>query len=100
MHFELTLRSDKTYEKHYSYGLIFIPGPVWIKENSKLINMSQNPRLELGSIKITEHEAISNLFQDNLEAIINIRNIEAWTDEDLNTLEQDLNNHGFSVTII
>ena len=44
MHFEVTLRSNKTYEHHFSYGLSFIPGPVWIKGDTHLINM----RLTLG----------------------------------------------------
>ena len=39
MHFEVTFRSKETYEKHLSYGLVFIPGPVWIKGDLDWVKM-------------------------------------------------------------
>ena len=98
MHFEVTLRSNKTYENHFSYGLSFIPGPVWIKGDTHLINMSNAPELKKGCIKkLIEHEGLIELFKDNLEAVIVVRDIGHGTNEDLNTLQEDLSDEGFKV---
>jgi len=52
MYFEITLRSEETYETHFSYGLVFIPCPVWFKGSEKIINLNPNsPRYHKGSVK-------------------------------------------------
>ena len=40
MHFEVTLRSNETYEKHFSYGIVFIPCPVWVKGDLDWVKMN------------------------------------------------------------
>ncbi len=100
MHFEIILRSDQTYEKHFSYGLVFIPGPVWIKGASHLVNMSNKPTLQKGCVKkLINSEGLQRVFKDNLEAIIIIRNIGHGSNKDLQVLKKDLQDEGFKISI-
>ena len=52
MHFELTLRNKNNLEKHLSYGLVFMPSPVWVNRDGILINLQpSSPKYQLGSVK-------------------------------------------------
>ena len=98
MHFEVTLRSNETYEKHFSYGIVFIPCPVWVKGDLQLVVMSRAGGLQAGCVKkLMKNEGLGDLFQENLEAVIVVRNIGHGIEKDLNILQEDLINEGFKV---
>ena len=101
MHFEITLRSKETYEKHYSYGLVFIPCPVWVKQDKQIINLNpESPKYRNGSIKkLINCESLDKELINDKEAIVNIRNIGHGTNEDMYNLLNDLNDEGFDVSI-
>ena len=101
MHFDITLRSNETYEKNYSYGLVFIPCPVWVKGSKHILNLNpETPKYVKGSIaKLIESEKIDTDLINEKEAIINIKHIGHGTDEDMLNLKNDLREEGFKVSI-
>ena len=103
MHFEVTFRSKETYQKHYSYALVFIPTPVWIKGDEEVLNWGlkyNSPRYKKGGVKkLIKLENLDLHLTSNKEAIITINNIGHGTLGDLSVLENDLIDNGFNVTV-
>ena len=103
MHFEVILNSSNTYEKNFSYGLVFIPNPVWVKGSKHVLNMNQlynGPKYKIGGIKkLLEVENINIFFKKNLNATILVKNIGHGTNKDLYNLKKDLSNYGFEINV-
>lgn len=82
-----------------SYGLVFIPSPCWIRgEGEVLVKLNpESPLYQLGSVCILlQKEKIIKRINCT-GALILIHNIGHGTQEDLNLLEKDLSNEGFTV---
>ena len=101
MHFEVIFRSDKTFERHISYGLVWTPGPVWVDKKKEVVNMAQQSNLATGCVKklIVQEKLHSILGKDNLKASIIIRNIGHGEMSDFEILVQDLMKEGFSIEV-
>ena len=99
MHFEIILRDKNYIAQHLSYGLVFIPSPVWIKGREQIINLNPNsPKYQKGSIKkLLEKENLKFDKDGNNEAVIVINNIGNGESDDLVNLESDLKSNGFNV---
>ena len=99
MHFELTIRSEKTLANHFSYGLVFIPCPVWVKGDNHLINLNpSSPEYQKGSIKqLIEKENLYHIITEGPEAVLVVNDIGHGTEKDLTTLKEDLVDEGFRV---
>ena len=102
MHFEVTFRSGETYQKHLSYGLVFIPTAVWVKGSAQILNWGltyHSPKYEKGGVKeLIKLENLEQYLKTNKEAIILVNEIGHGTLGDLGRLENDLINNGFKVT--
>ena len=107
MHFEVTFRGKSTegleYQTHFSYGLVFIPSPVWISGDKVVSRLNQNissPDYKIGSVKkLIKSQDLYNYLNSDLEAVIVIRDLGHGTKNDLNMLQEDLCNEGFKVII-
>jgi len=100
MHFELTLRNKNNLEKHFSYGLVFIPTPVWVNRAGILINLYTGPKYQLGSVKkLLNKENLKFDMEEKNEAVIVVNHIGHGRKEDLDNLNIDLEANGFSVTV-
>jgi len=99
LHFEVTFRSKETYEKHLSYGLVFIPVPVWVKGSEQVLNLNpRTPAYQKGSVnRLIEQEKLN--FNENKEAVVAIRDIGHGTRKDFDTLKEDLADSGFKVIV-
>ena len=99
MHFELTIRSEKSLDKHFSYGLVFIPCPVWVKGDNHLINLNpSSPEYHKGSIKqLIDKENLHQIISEGPEAVLVVNDIGHGTEKDLITLKEDLVDEGFRV---
>ena len=99
MHFELTIRPEKALDKHFSYGLVFIPCPVWVKGDEQIINLNpSSPEYHKGSIKrLIEKENLQHIINEGSEAVLVVNDIGHGTEKDLTTLKEDLVDEGFRV---
>ena len=77
MHFTVHLRSKDTYQDDYSYGLVFIPCPVWTKGAREVLNLNpERPDYCEGSIaKLIKKERLKKKLTEQKEAIILIHPI-------------------------
>ena len=101
MHFTVHLRSKDTYQDDYSYGLVFIPCPVWTKGAREVLNLNpERPDYCEGSIaKLIKNERLKKKLTEQKEAIILIHPIGHGTLKDLKTLQKDLLEEGFGVQV-
>jgi len=101
MHFTVHLRGEKTYQDDFSYGLVFIPCPVWTKGKEEILNLNpERPDYCKGSIdKLIQKENLSKEFGGKKKAVIVIHNLGHGSMKDLWTLQKDLQEEGFEVTI-
>jgi hypothetical protein len=100
MHFTVHLRGEKTYEDDFSYGLVFIPSPVWVKGSEHLLNLQYGPELRLGCVaRLIEHEGIAGKLTGKKEAIVLVHPIGHGSRADLATLQSELFEQGFTVKI-
>jgi len=101
MHFTVHLRSKDTYQDDYSYGLVFIPCPVWTKGAKEVLNLNpERPDYCEGSIaKLIKKEGLQNQLTEQKEAIILIHSIGHGSMKDLTTLQKDLLQEGFTVQV-
>ena len=101
MHFEITLRNKNNLAQHLSYGLVFIPSPVWIKGDEQLINLNpSSPMYQLGSVKkLLDKENLKFNLEDNNEAVIVVNQVGHGVEEDMDNLNDDLAANGFTVKV-
>ena len=101
MHFNVRFTSDDTYEKNFSYGLVFVPTPVWIKGSQKLIIINNGgPKYKKGGViqLIKEEKLDKYLVSKNPRAIISIDKIGHGNTKDLNVLIDDLTDNGITIS--
>ncbi len=101
MHFTVHMRSKGAYAEDYSYGLVFIPCPVWIKGDKEILNLNpKRPTYQLGSIKkLIKKENISNKFPYAKSAYVIVHPIGHGSIADFSTLLKDLQSEGFTVQV-
>lgn len=83
----------------YSYGLCFLPCPVWTKGDEWILKLHpENPLYKLGDVKkLIQKEVLTEKIKK--ECLIIVYDIGNGTFEDLKILQQDLMNEGFIVRI-
>jgi hypothetical protein len=101
MHFTVHLRSEETYQDDFSYGLVFIPCPVWVKGKEQILNLNpERPDYCKGGIaRLIAHEKLSGVLQGKRIAIVLIHPIGHGSMKDLATLQEDLLGEGFDVSV-
>ena len=101
MHFTVHLRDDKNDENDFSYGLAFIPCPVWIKGTNQILNLNrERPDYRMGSIKkLISQEKLKKKLSGQRFAHVIIHPVGHGSIADLVTLQRDLLAEGFSVTL-
>ncbi len=101
MHFTVHLRSSTASEPDFSYGLVFIPTPVWKKGRRAICRLNRDsPEYQVGSVSmLLECERLSNEFSGVKTAIVLVHQVGHGSDHDLDTLKLDLASEGFDVQI-
>lgn len=101
MHFTVHLRSEHTYEDDFSYGLVFIPCPVWVKGSKQVLNLNpERPDLRPGSVeRLLEQEGIRDNLKGTKQAFVLVHPLGHGSMADLMTLYQDLLSQGFRVSV-
>ena len=101
MHFTINLRGEKTYQDDFSYGLVFIPCPVWVKGAEEILNLNpERPNYVKGSIaKLINSEKLSSKLTGEKEASVLVHHVGHGSDDDLTTLVNDLEEEGFKVNV-
>lgn len=101
MKFTIIFNSHESYD--FSYGLVFIPCPVFIQGKKQIINLnSESPEYKIGSIKrLIDLEKINEkLSQKNKKSLIIIHQEGQGTQQDLENLKKDLEQEGFIIKLI
>ena len=101
MHFTVHLRSKQTYQDDFSYGLVFIPCPVWVKGRRQVLNLNpERPDLRPGAIeRLIQHECIGDKLVGEKQAIVLVHPLGHGSMADLVTLQRDLLQQGFKTTV-
>lgn len=101
MHFTVHLRSEHTYEDDFSYGLVFIPCPVWVKGSNLVLNLNpERPDLRPGCVEqLLEQEGIGDKLKGAKQAVVLVHPLGHGSMADLVTLQQDLLSQGFKVSV-
>lgn len=98
MKFTLVFSSPEAID--LSYGLVFIPSPVWMQGEREILNLNpEHPDYRLGSFRrLLECEPIvRKLFRHSCVLVVHHEGL--GTDMDLHTLLDDLQGEGFQVEI-
>jgi hypothetical protein len=98
VHFTFVFNSHESID--LAYGMVFIPGPVWVAGEDWLLNLSPDgPRYRTGSVRrlLAKEDIITRLHAGTRDSIIVVHPSGHGIDEDLRTLETDLRQEGFNV---
>jgi hypothetical protein len=98
MKFTLTFSSDES--TNLSYGLVFIPCPVWIQGKREIINLNpERPDYQKGGLhKLLDLEPILSR-QDEKHCVLTVHQEGHGSESDLNMLLEDLKQEGYTVTV-
>jgi hypothetical protein len=83
-----------------SYGLVFIPCPVWVRGNKEIINLNpERPDYQLGSVrKLMDREPIErNLVERSCTVIVH--SVGHGSQKDFDNLITDLKVESFKATV-
>ncbi len=98
MKFTIVFRSYESYD--VSYGLVFIPCPVWIQGKREIINLNPEfPEYKIGSVKrlIKTEKIKEHLTKEIRDCTLIVYPEGNGTKNDLENLEKDLEQEGFVV---
>jgi hypothetical protein len=97
MKFTLVFHADESTD--VSYGLLFIPCPVWVQGDREVVNLNpERPDYRPGSLRrLLETEGVLSRLEDRRCALV-IQPSGYGSDQDLQVLIDDLAAEGFSVT--
>jgi hypothetical protein len=93
--------STKNESEDLSFGLVFIPSPVWIQGRREIINLNpENPHYQMGSVRelLIHIPAISDRANNRCSVVTH--QVGNGSEADLNMLLEDLKAEGFSVELI
>ena len=101
MHFTVNLSSELDEQNDFSYGLAFIPSPVWTKGDEQVLNLNpEGPDYRLGSVKrLIEQEGIGPGLFGAVHAHVILHPAGHGSAADLVMLQRDLMAEGFTVTL-
>ena len=100
MHFTLVFSGPE--HRDLSYGLVFIPCPVWVAGDREVLNLdSKSPHLQAGAVaRLVKKEAIEPLLEKGPRRCAVVIHPEGnGTEADLATLLQDLSAERFTVSL-
>jgi len=106
MKFTVNLRNitkdNATGSYDLSYGLVFIPAPIWVQGKKQILNLNPgNPKYEKGSISRLLHaENIKEELVGSKAATVTVYPEGIGAEDDLQILILDLESEGFEVKII
>jgi hypothetical protein len=100
MKFTVVFESNESYD--LSYGLVFIPCPVWIQGKREIINLNpEYPEYKFRSIKrLIEKEGIKEYLLKNKKCVVVVHKEGHGTQKDFENLTKDLEEEGFKVNIV
>lgn len=97
MHFTVTFISAPE-DKGYSYGLVFIPSPVWMQGKREILNLNpERPAYQVGSVhRLLKAEGIT-FSQHDLEVVLTVHPHGNGTWTDFQEVVSDLQQAGYRV---
>ncbi len=101
MKFTLIFPSHEAYD--LSYGLVFIPCPVWVRGTEEIVNLNpENPHYQKGGVRrLIENERIEFSENEyNKRCFIIVHQTGNGEQKDLDTLHSDLVQEGFQVNVL
>lgn len=100
MHFTITFESAE--DRDYSYGLVFVPCPVWVQGTSQILNLTpENPKYTKGRVRRLLASQPQELSEAPAKRCVVIAHASGHgTAEDLNELIRDLEMDAFEVTLL
>ena len=103
MKFTVILPSHESCD--FAYGLVFVPCPIWIQGTREILNLNpESPHYQKGGVRrLIEKEniALSKNTQGILKCIVVTHANEGHgSEDDLNTLKDDLRDEGFAVEVV
>ena len=100
MRFTLTINSFE--DRDLSYGLVFVPSPVWVQGNRQIVNLSpENPHYRRGGVKrLLAAERIQLGPEAGKRCVVVAHPDGHARADDMVELVADLEDEGFSVTLL
>lgn len=101
MHFTVVFNSRESYD--ISYGLLFIPCPVWFRGGQEVLNLHPSkPHYERGDLRrlLEKESVVPNLADGPRQVAVVVHASGHGTAEDLALLQSDLREEGFSVHML
>ena len=98
MHFTVVFEAQES--DNLSYGLVFVPCPVWKKGDEQMINLHPElPQYKKGDLgPLLSQERLERKFAEGgRRAVVVVHRSGHGTEEDLATLGADLKEAGFAV---
>jgi len=93
-----------SHENHdLSYGLVFIPCPVWVRGKKEILNLHpERPDYQFGGVRrLLEKEKIElSERASNQQCLLIVHQTGHAQQQDLDTLRNDLLQEGFQVNIV
>ena len=86
-----------------SYGLVFIPCPVWVRGGRKIINLNPaSPHYQKGSVqRLLDREPLeAALAEGHRKCLLVVHADGHGTEDDIETLKADLLDVGFGAEVI
>ncbi len=99
MRFTVVFSGEEAIDR--SYGLVFVPSPVWVRGDKELVNLNpENPYYQLGSVKkLFRHERLEeSLWPKRCTLIAHPEGHGRF--EDLHALVKDLEAESVAVTVL
>jgi hypothetical protein len=96
MHF--TVVFEGTEASDLSYGLVFVPGPVWVRSDEQLVNRSHKPRYAAGDLEalLVSERIESRLGSGARNATVVVHGAGHGSEADLGSLLLELADLGFT----
>ena len=100
MRFTLTI--DSSEDRDLSYGLVFIPSPVWVQGSRQILNLApDNPHYQRGGVKPLLTAERLQFDPDRTKRCVVVAHPEGHaTADDMVELVSDLKDEGFAVTLL
>lgn len=97
-----TVIFDSPEDRDYSYGLVFVPSPVWVQGSSQILNLNpEDARYTIGSVRRLLAVEPTELAEGSPKQCVVLAHGEGnGTFEDLRELMRDLELDGFRVTLL
>jgi hypothetical protein len=97
-----TVILDSAEAEDHSFGLVFVPSPVWVQGARTILNLNpENPRYKVGSVRrLLDEEQIEVGRDMSMRAVVVAHPEGNGTFEDFAELIRDLEFEGFSVSAL